>query len=184
MPKKHHSMWQAPSGAVFAILIEPGCWGILRFFRGCSMGVMDLLLDSPVLPVLDWTRPPVKWVFFSFAPDSDPTEAVPVGVVPFEDVESEWGPPCFDPPDQIDNCYRIRRWGMIGRTKRESDVREMARCRRMTPAKLAEFLRERLATGELRPFTPTKQKAQQAGASDGDNAPNQVRTSSAPLDGL
>ena len=152
-------MWQAPAGAVFAILIEDRRWGFVRFFRGRGMGVMDLVCDSPALPSFNWKCPPIKWVFFSFAPDSDSTESVALGVVPFADVESEWGPPCYDPPDQIDNCYSIHRWGMITKTKNESDVREMSQCRTMTPTALAEFLRERLMSGELRTFYANERTA-------------------------
>ncbi len=150
MPRKHHPMWQASVGTVFAVAIADGRWGVVRFFRGRGIGVLDIFCDSPVMPKLDWQTQSAKWVFFCFAPDADLTEAVPLGVVPFANPDAEWPPPCFDPPDVIDNCYRIHARGFMTKTKAASDVSGMVQCQTLTPAKLAEFLRERFLSGDLR----------------------------------
>ena len=150
MPVKHHPFFQAPAGSVFAILIAPGKWGFVRFFDGLAMGVLSVVGNAPVLPKIDWAKPPIGWTFFSFAPDKDTTEAVPLGLVPFDHAEAAWAPPCFYPPDLIQNCYRIHYRGMIQKPATARDVEGMTQCRRVTPTELAEFLRERLAAGGLK----------------------------------
>lgn len=152
MPIKNHPFFQAPAGAVFAIEIAPNQWGFVRFFRGLAMGVLSVIGSAPAMPGIHWSDPPIAWVFFSFAPNSDTTNAVALGMVPFDDEFSEWAPPCFEPPDVIVNYYRILEQGMIRRHATEADVAGMMQCRTMTPALLAQFLRERLAEGELRPI--------------------------------
>jgi len=148
MSIKKHPFFQAPPGAVFAILIVPGKWGYVRFFRGRSMAVLSVVGEAPQLPRIDWKHVSSGWIFFSFAPNKDATEAVPLGIVPFDDAESEWPPPCYDPPDVIQNCYQIHENGRL-RQGDENDVRGMSQCLTVTPAQLAEFLRERLEAGEL-----------------------------------
>ena len=98
---------------------------------------------------INWDRPPVRWVFSSFAYDDDPTDAVFLANVPFANIEAEWGPPCFEPPNPFKNIYRIRHLGIIRKATKEETV-GMVQCCRITPAKLQAFLRERLQKGELR----------------------------------
>ena len=151
--KMHHPFSQAPAGTVFAIAISPGFWGFLRFFRGLSMGVQSIVGRSPQLPPgFDWNNQPISWVFFSFAPDDDKTEAIPLGLVAFESDEAAWAPPCFYPPDVIENCYRIHERGMVKKPCDQKDVAGMRECQRVTPAQLAAFLRARLSAGELKPI--------------------------------
>lgn len=147
---KRHLLFQAPVGAVFAIAIVPGKWGFVRFFRGLSMGILSIVRNSPEMPNIDWKNPPIGWVFFSFAPDSDTTKVVKLGTVPFDDEEAAWSPPCFYPPDELQACYKIHERGTIRKTTAANDVSGMAECRTLTPARLADFLRERLASGELK----------------------------------
>ena len=148
MPVKNHPFFQAPTGAVYAIAVAPENWGFVRFFRGNALAVLSIVGRVPEMPRIDWKTPPVGWVFSSFAPRSDSTEAVRVGIVPFPDGDSEWAPPCFVPPDQIDNCYKIHdKWRI--RRAAETEVQGMRQCRTVTPAQLAVFLRERLDSGEL-----------------------------------
>ena len=144
-------MSQAEAGMVFSVAIEPGKWGFVRFYRGLSMAILSVYGSSPEMPKVDWNNPPVGWTFFSFAPDADETEAISVGVVPFENREDEWGPPCFSPPDVIDNCYRIFEKGRMRKTK-DKPAQGMKQCRTVTPEKLASFLRERVQAGELTAF--------------------------------
>lgn len=149
MSIKNHPLFQAPIGAVYGIALAPEKWGFVRFFRGNSMAVLSIVSGAPEMPGIDWTNPPVGWVFSSFAPRSDRTEAVRLGIIPFSDENSEWAPPCFVPPDIIDNCYKIHDKGSIRRAT-DREVQGMRLCQTVTPAKLAEFLRERLNNGELR----------------------------------
>lgn len=151
MPVKHHPMYQAPAGTVFAIAIAPAQWGFVRFYRGRSMAVLAVVGKTPRMPSVDWQAPPVGWVFFSFAPDGDGTQAVALGTVPFAGPGEEWGPPCFDPPDVMENCYRVHQEGRLWKTQNPADVAGMNQCRTLKPAELAEFLRERLKMGELQP---------------------------------
>jgi hypothetical protein len=151
MPVKNHPFFLPPAGAVFAIAIAPDRWGFVRFFRGLSMGVLSLVGDAPVMPDIDWSKPPIKWIFFSFAPRKDSTQAVALGVVSFENESAEWGPPCFDPPDVIESCYRIHERGMIRKPATAKDVEGMMQCRTVTPTQLAQFLRDRLEDGDLKP---------------------------------
>ena len=117
------------------------------------MGVLAIVGSTPSLPKeIDWKNPPIGWVLTSFAPDKDMTEAKNLGTIPFASQESAWGPPCFYPPDVIENCYKIHKRGMIWKTTEAKDVEGMRLCRTVTPAQLAEFLRERLAAGELKRF--------------------------------
>jgi hypothetical protein len=146
---KHHPFYQAPAGQVFAIAVTPEKWGFVRFFRGNAMAVLTIVSSVPEMPDVDWKNAPTGWIFSSFAYDSDTTEAILLGCVPFTDEASEWAPPCFTPPDRINNCYKIHdRWGIRRATERETEG--MRRCQRVTPARLAEFLREKLSCGELR----------------------------------
>ena len=148
MPIKNHPFFQAPTGAVYAIAIMPEKWGFVRFFRGNSVGILRIVCATSAMPNIDWTNPPVGWVFSSFAPRSDRTEVVPLGLVSFPDEDSEWAPPCFTAPDPMDNCYKIHdKWTI--RRATEKEVLGMRSCRRVTPAQLAEFLREKLNNGEL-----------------------------------
>lgn len=150
MPVRNHPFFQAPVGAVFAVAIAPDQWGFVRFFRGRAMGILSIVGSTPTMPRIDWNRHPVGWVFFSFAPKADSTGAVSLGVVPFENESAEWPPPCFDPPDVIESCYRIHERGMIRKPATAKDVEGMMQCRTVTPAQLAQFLRERLEAGEVR----------------------------------
>ncbi len=148
MPMRRHPFFQAPAGAVFAIAIAPGKWGYVRFFRGCSMAVLSLVGSSPQMPNINWVKPPVGWNFFSFAPNQDKTEAIKLGLVPFPNEVAEWSPPCFVPPDVIDNCHKIHdKFGI--RRATEAEIQGMNHCRTVTPTKLAEFLLDRLQAGEL-----------------------------------
>jgi hypothetical protein len=142
-------MWQAKVGTVFAVRIESDKWGFVRFGRGLAMGILSVYQTSPEMPNLDWKSPPVKWYAFSFAPDADTTEAILLRTVQFENEESEWGPPCYSPPDAIDKYYRIFERGRM-RKGTEKDVTGMLPCQTFKPADLAEFLSERLKAGELR----------------------------------
>lgn len=150
MPVRNHPFFQAPAGAVFAIAIAPNRWGFVRFFQGPEIEILPIVGSVPVMPRIDWNRTPSAWVFFSFAPRSDTTEAVDLGV-PFEDELAGWAPPCFEPPDVIRNCYRMHERGMIRKPAMLEDIQGMMQCRRVTPAQVAQFLRERLAVGDLKP---------------------------------
>ena|ERR1043166_3268796 len=148
MPMKNHPLFQPPVGAVYAIAIMPEKWGFIRFFRGNVMAVLSIVRDTPEMPDVDWKNPPVGWIFSSFAPKNDMTQVLRLGIVAFPDENSEWAPPCFVPPDPIDNCYKIHHKSIIRRASAE-EVQGMSPCRRVTPAELAEYLRERLKAGEL-----------------------------------
>ena len=145
----NHPLFQAPAGAVFAIAIGPAKWGFVRFFRGRAMAILSVAGSAPKLPAIDWKRPPIGWVFFSFAPKADTTEAVALGTVPFDNEADEWPPACYDPPDVMQNYYRIHERGLMRKHATASDVQGMTQCRTVTPAQLAEFLREKLNKGEM-----------------------------------
>ena len=98
---------------------------------------------------IDWNNPPGGWVFYSFAPDNDLTETVLLGNVPFANADAEWAPPCFNPPDIIDNCYKVHFRGTLRRATKE-ETSDMAQCITLTPSKLQAFLLEKLHKGELR----------------------------------
>jgi len=147
--KRHHPFYQAPSGNVFAIKITKDKWGFVRFYRGLAMFVLSLVEDSSEKPEIDWNNPPGGWVFYSFAPDNDLTETVLLGNVPFANADAEWAPPCFNPPDIIDNCYKVHFRGTLRRATKE-ETSDMAQCITLTPSKLQAFLLEKLHKGELR----------------------------------
>lgn len=115
------------------------------------MGILSLVGNTPAMPRLDWNKPPIGWIFFSFAPRKDMTEAVALGVVPFANESAEWPPPCFHPPDVIENFYRIQERGIIRKPVAAKDVEGLMEYRTVTPAQLAQFLRARLEAGELKP---------------------------------
>lgn len=149
MPVTNHPFFQAPVGSVYAIAIRPDKWGFVRFFRGVEMAVLSIVSDTPKMPDIDWISPPVGWIFTSFAPRNDLTPALRLGIVAFPDEASEWAPPCYVPPDNVDNCYKVHgKWGMVQRAS-EREVQGMRRCRTVTPAQLAEFLLEKFNAGEL-----------------------------------
>ena len=149
MPIKRHPFSQAPAGTVFAIAITPEKWGFVRFFNGLGMNVLPLVGNNPEMPKIDWKNPPFGWFMFSFAPNDDKTEAVKVGMIPFPDEDSECPPPCYYPPDIADKSYRIYEKGEV-RDATKSEVQGMTQHVRVTPERLAEFLREKLKNGELR----------------------------------
>lgn len=146
MSIKNHPLFQAPTGSVFAIALMPGQWGYIRFYRGRAIGVLSIIGNAPIMPNVDWNKPPICRVFFSFAPKTDITEAIYLGIVPFENESAEWPPPCFDPPDVIENCYRIHKRGMIQKLASAKDVQGMMQCQTVTPTQLAQFIRERLVS--------------------------------------
>jgi hypothetical protein len=148
MPIRSHPFFQAPTGAVYAIAITPTKWGFVRFFRGNAVGALSIASDTPEMPTVNWGNPPVRWIFSSFAPRNDLTQVLRLGIVAFPDENSEWAPPCFVPPDPIDNCYKIHYKSSIRRASVE-EIEGMQPCRKFTPAQMAEFLREKLNAGEL-----------------------------------
>lgn len=149
MSIRNHPFFQARAGEVYAIAITPERSGFVRFFRGLEIAVLSIVRDTPEMPDINWDNPPVEWIFTSFAPRHDMTRALRLGMVAFSDEDPELAPPCFVPPDRIDNCFKIHgKWGMIQRAT-ESEVQGMRPCRTVTPAQLAEFLLERLNAGEL-----------------------------------
>jgi hypothetical protein len=139
---KNHPLFQAQVGAVFAVRIGHARWGFVRFFRGGAMAAHPIFADTPALPNIDWHKAPVGWVFFSLAPKNDPTEAVFLGTVPYESEADEWPPPCYDPPDIIQNYYRIHERGRFREYATARDVEGMKQCRTVTPTMLAQFLKE------------------------------------------
>jgi hypothetical protein len=143
-------MFQAKAGDVFAVRIDAASWGIVRFYRGLQMCVPRYVLRVPGLPAVDWLQAQSDcWHFFSFAPDDDRTEAVHIGVVPFSDTEKEWGPPVYDPPDAIQNCFVIHHRGGMIKTKNPKDIAGMSQSVRITPARLSAFFADKLARKEL-----------------------------------
>ena len=145
---RNHPFFQAPPGEVYAISITPEKWGFVRFFRGNAMAVLSIVGTAPEMPRVNWENPPIGWIFSSFAPRSDTTQVLRLGIVAFSHEDCEWAPPCFVPPDPVDNCYKIHHKSTIRRASVE-EVQGMRPCRRITPAQLAEFLREKLKAGGL-----------------------------------
>ena len=162
--KRHHPLWQAPVGSVFAIQIRKNKWGYVRFFRGRKIAVLTLVSDTPVMPDgIDWKNPPIGWLLISFGRDNDTTQAVLLGNVPFPNFDEEWGPAYVDPRPSWDKNPKAQFYGIhhLGRfwhgTKEEAAV--LPEVPRVTPAKLQAFLRKKLRNGELKkvdPVAPTK----------------------------
>ena len=148
MSIKNHPFYDAPIGAVYAVAIATAKWGFVRFFRGSAIAVLRVVGNAPNMSSIDWKTPPIGWFFFVIARRNDATEVIRLGIVPFADEASEWPPPCFVPPDAIDNCYKVHHKGFIQRAT-EDQTRGMNRCRRVTPSQLADFLRSKMNNGEL-----------------------------------
>ena len=162
--KRHHPLWQAPVGSVFAIQIRKNKWGFVRFFHGLKMAVLSLVSNAPLMPDgIDWKNPPIGWLLISFATDNDPTEAVPLGIVPFPNLEAEWGPAYVDPwpswqPRKKSRFYGIHHLGRFWHGTKE-EAAKLPEIPRVTPAELQVFLRKKLRNGELKrvdPVAPTK----------------------------
>jgi hypothetical protein len=149
MPVKPHPFYNAGVGAVIAVGIAPSSWCFVRFYRDTTVKVLPIVSSNPTMPRFDWDDPEAGWVMMLVAMKADPTEATHLGVLPFPDEDSEWPPPCYYPPDLMQNCYRAIHRGRLIKPLTIEDVKGMKLCSRATTPQLIEFMREKLAAGEL-----------------------------------
>ena len=117
--------------------------------RGATLGIWDVCSGIPNRPHTGSSLKPEKWFFAFLSPKTDETEMVPLGSMPFESVDDVWAPPCYIPPDVIDNRYRIYYRGMF-RDAQKGDVEGLVPCKRLTPALLVQKLQELWNAGSLR----------------------------------